>query len=98
MAEKKGFLESLMDFSFRECLTPRMTKLLYSLHLLVGLIVAIWAVITEFNVSPADGVLGLILAIIALFFWILYCRIAIEFLVAVFRIADAAVPPPPENR
>jgi hypothetical protein len=98
MAERKGFWESLMDFSFRECLTPRMTKLLYALHLLVGLIVAIWAVITEFNVSPAQGVVCLIFAIVAFFFWILYCRIAIEFLVAVFRIADAAAPPPAENR
>ncbi|HEV2299884.1 MAG TPA: DUF4282 domain-containing protein [Candidatus Acidoferrales bacterium] len=98
MAEKKGFWESLLDFSFRECLTPRMTRLLYALHLLVGLIVAIWAVVNQFNISPAQGAVCLIVAIIALFFWILYCRVAIEFLLAVFRIADAAAPPSAENR
>lgn len=98
MAEKKGFWESLLDFSFRECLTPRMTRLLYALHLLVGLIVAIGFVIIGFNDSTSAGVLRLILAVVGLFFWLLYCRIAIEFLVAVFRIADAAAPPPAENR
>src|SRR5690242_2648652 len=98
MADKKSFWELLLDFSFRECLTPRMTRLLYALHLLVGLIVAIWVVISGFNTSSSQGVLYLILAIVGLFFWILYCRIAIEFLVAVFRIADAAAPPSAENR
>lgn len=98
MAQTKGFWESLLDFSFRECLTPRMTRLLYALHLLVGLILAIGCVITGFNNSTSTGVLYLILAIVGLFFWILYCRIAIEFLVAVFRIADAASPPSAENR
>ena len=98
MAETKGFWESLLDFSFRECLTPRMTRLLYALHLLVGLIVAIGCVISGFNNSTSTGVLYLILAVIGLFFWILYCRIAIEFLVAVFRIADAAAPPSVEHR
>lgn len=98
MAERKGFWESLMDFSFRECLTPRMTKLLYALHLLVGLVVAIWAVINGFNSSTSEGVLCLILAVIALFFWVLYCRIVIEVLVAVFRIADAAAPPSADSR
>jgi uncharacterized protein DUF4282 len=98
MADKKGFWESLLDFSFRECLTPRMTRLLYALHLLAGLIVAIGFVIIGFNDSTSQGVLRLIVGVVGLFFWILYCRIAIEFLVAVFRIADAASPPSAENR
>jgi hypothetical protein len=98
MADKKGFWESLLDFSFRECLTPRMTRLLYALHLLAGLIVAIGFVIIGFNDSTSAGVLHLILGVVGLFFWILYCRIALEFLVAVFRIADAAAPPSAENR
>ena len=92
MAEKKGFWESLLDFSFRECLTPRIAKLLYALHLLLGLVVAIWQVVDGFNVSPSQGVLTLILAIVAYFFWVLYCRVVLDFILAVFRIADAAAP------
>ena len=41
MSEKKGFFESLMDFSFQHLMTARYAKLLYALHLLMGLIVAI---------------------------------------------------------
>lgn len=97
MSEKKGFWESLMDFSFRERLTPRMAKLLYALHLLLGLVVAIALVLSAFRESPAQGVEVLILALIGLFLWTLYCRVVIEFLLAVFRIAESAAPNPEDR-
>lgn len=40
-AREKGLFENLTDFSFERMVTPRMLKLLYGLHLLLGLIVAI---------------------------------------------------------
>lgn len=98
MTERKNFWESLMDFSFRGVLTPRMAALLYALHLLLGLVVAIGAVLTAFRTSTAQGVLALILAIVGLFLWLLYCRVALEFLLAVFRIAEAASPTSAEVR
>jgi hypothetical protein len=88
MAQEKGFFESLVDFSFQHWVTPRYTKLLYALHLLVGLIVAIWCVFNGFQVSTPQGLLTLLLAVVAYFFWILYVRIALEFLVAAFRTAE----------
>src|SRR5262249_3205659 len=39
--KEKGLIESLMDFSFQRMVTPCMLKMLYSLHLLLGLIIAI---------------------------------------------------------
>jgi len=91
MSEQKGFFESLMDFSFQHLMTARYAKLLYALHLLMGLIVAIWQVFNGFQVSPTQGLLVLLLAVAAYFFWILYVRIGLEFLVAVFRTADAII-------
>jgi hypothetical protein len=44
MAEDSGFFQSLLDFSFQHFVTPKYAKLVYSLHLLVGLIVAIGCV------------------------------------------------------
>ncbi|MGH9714992.1 MAG: DUF4282 domain-containing protein [Candidatus Acidiferrales bacterium] len=44
MAEDKGFFEILLDFSFQHFMTQKYAKLLYALHLLLGLIVAIWVV------------------------------------------------------
>jgi hypothetical protein len=90
MAEEKSFIESLLDFSFTQVLTPRMVKLLYFLHLFLGLIAAIGLVIYCFlQNGAAQGVIALIVCSIGYFLWVLYCRIAIELFLAVFRIADA---------
>jgi len=88
MAEEKGFFESLLDFSFQHWITPRYSKFLYALHLLAGLIVAIWCVFNGFQVSTPQGLLTLLLAVVAYFFWILYVRITLEFLVAAFRTTE----------
>jgi hypothetical protein len=92
MAEGKGFFESLLDFSFRDCITTNNRKFLYGLHLLVGLIGAVAFVVVGFQTSPTQGLINLIAALVGLFFWILYVRITLEFLLAVFRIAEAASP------
>jgi hypothetical protein len=92
MAEGKGFFESLFDFSFRESITTNNRKLLYGLHLLVGLIAAVVFVVQGFQISPTQGLINLIAGLVGYFFWILYVRIALEFLLAVFRIAEAASP------
>jgi len=91
MSEQKGFFELLMDFSFQHSMTARYAKLLYALHLLVGLIVAIWQVFNGFQVSTAQGLLVLLVAVLGYFFWILYVRIGLEFLVTFFRTADTIV-------
>ena len=92
MGERKGFLESLIDFSFRESVTVNSRKLLYGLHLLAGLIAAVAYVVVGFQSSPTQGLINLITALVAFFFWILYVRIALEVLLAVFRIAEVASP------
>ena len=91
MSEQKGFFELLMDFSFQHFMTARYAKVLYALHLLVGLIVAVWQVFNGFQASTTQGLLVLLLAVVAYFFWILYVRIGLEFLVAVFRTADTII-------
>jgi len=88
MAEEKGFFESLLDFSFHHCVAARYAKLLYALHLLAGLVVAIWTVFNGFQVSTPQGLLALLMAVVGYFFWVLYVRVTLEFLVTVFRAAD----------
>ncbi len=92
MAEGKGFFESLLDFSFRECVTTNNRRLLYGLHLLVGLIAAVAVVVVGFQTSPTQGLINLIGALLGFFFWTVYVRIALESLLALFRIAEAAAP------
>ena len=89
----KGFFESLLDFSFRDYVTPRGLAFIYGLHLFAGLIAAVVLVANGFRDSTSQGLLMLVVSIVGFFFWTLYVRIILETLQAIFRIADAASPP-----
>jgi hypothetical protein len=84
---EKSLIENLMDFSFERMLTPRMLKILYGVHLLIGLIAATWFVFSGFQTSTSNGLLALILGFAAMLLWIVYCRVFVELLAAVFRAA-----------
>ncbi len=88
LTEGKGFFERLLDFSFQYFITQKYAKLLYGIHLLLGLIVGTWYVFNGFQASTSQGLLSLLLAVVAYFLWILYVRVALELLVSVFRTAD----------
>ncbi len=88
VAGEKGFLESLADFSFREIVAKKYLKVLYGLHLLLGLIVAVAGVVVGFEASLSQGLLALIVAVVGLFFWVLYVRVALEFLIGVLNMAQ----------
>ncbi len=85
---EKGLIENLMDFSFQRLVTPHMLKMLYSVHLLIGLIAAVWFVFSGFQTSTSNGLLALILGFAAMLMWIVYCRIVVELLAAAFRVAQ----------
>lgn len=85
---ENGLIENLMDFSFQRLVTPRLLKLLYSVHLLIGLIAAVWFVFSGFQTSTSNGLLALILSVPAMLLWIVYCRIVVELLAAFFRAAQ----------
>jgi hypothetical protein len=85
---ESGLIENLMDFSFQRWVTPRMLKLLYGVHLLIGLVAAVWFVFSGFQTSTSNGLLAIILSIPAMLLWIVYCRVVVELLAAVFRAAQ----------
>jgi hypothetical protein len=88
LSEGKGFFERLLDFSFQYFITQKYAKLLYGIHLLLGLIVGTWYVFNGFQASTSQGLLALLFAVVGYFLWILYVRVALEFLVAMFRTAE----------
>jgi hypothetical protein len=90
--ETKGMLGGLFDLSFRTYATPRMLKFLYALHLLAGLIAAVAYVVLSFQQAPVQGLIALIASLVLYCVWILYCRVALEVLSAVFRMAEAIAP------
>ena len=92
MREANGMWEGLMDFSFQRYATPRMLKFLYGIHLLAGLIAGVAWVVLAFQQAPVQGLLALLGALVGYALWILYCRVVLEVLAAVFRIANAVAP------
>ena len=92
MADANGMWEGLMDFSFRRNATPGMLKLLYAIHLLAGLIAGVAWVVLAFQQAPVQGLLALLGALVGFSLWTLYCRVALEVLAAVFRIANSVAP------
>jgi hypothetical protein len=92
MPEAKSMWDGLMDFSFRVYATPKMLKFLYALHLLVGLVAAVAWVVLAFQQTPVQGLIALLAALGSYFVWILYCRVMLEVLAAVFRMTEAIAP------
>jgi hypothetical protein len=86
---EKSVFENLTDFSFQRMATPRMLKMLYGLHLLLGLIVAIGFTFNGFRTTKADGLVALIESAAGLSLWVVYCRVAVELLAIAFRIGAA---------
>ena len=93
MPQSNGMWDGLMDFSFRRYATPRMLRFLYTIHLLAGLIAGVAWVVLAFQQAPVQGLLALLGALVGYALWILYCRVALEVLSAVFRIANAVAGP-----
>ena len=89
VAHEKGLLENLLDFSFQRMVTPRMLKMLYGMHLFIGLIVAVGFAFNGFKSSTSDGLLALILGVAGMFLWVVYCRVFVELLAVVFRACAA---------
>jgi Domain of unknown function (DUF4282) len=86
---EKSLIENLLDFSFDRMVTPRMLKMLYGLHLLIGLVAAIWFVFNGFQTSTSNGLLAMVVCAAAMLLWIVYCRIVVELLAVVFRTCQA---------
>ena len=57
---------------------------------------AAWVVLA-FQKAPVQCLFTLLGALVGYFLWILYCRVALEVLAALFRIADAVAPNPQQQ-
>lgn len=88
MPDEKGFLESLFDFSFREVFTKKYAKFLFAIHLLGGLVAAIAYIVSGFQNSPSQGLIALLIGLVALFVWVIYVRLALECLLAVLGMGE----------
>jgi hypothetical protein len=88
MAEERNFFAGLFDFSFNHSLFRRLVKLLYVIALLAGGITVVACVVLGYQQSPAQGIINLVVGIIALFAGILITRLLLELSLQIMRIAE----------
>jgi len=87
--EHKGFIASLLDLSFEQCITTKMIKVLY----ILAMIGSVFAGLTVLGIGIAEGgfvsiFFGLIGGIITAALSLVGSRLWLELIIVIFRIAD----------
>jgi hypothetical protein len=90
--EAKGFFQSLFDVSFSSLITTRVIKFIYILTMvLIGLGALVFA-ISAFAADPIVGIFVLlIVAPLGALVYIVYARVFLEIIIAIFRIMETNV-------
>ncbi len=78
----------LTDLSFKRLVTPLVVRTLYSLSLIGSGLAAIGWICRGFWQSTLWGLFYLVTAPLAFFIYVLTARVLLEFMLAVFRIAE----------
>lgn len=88
----RGFLSSLFDLSFTSLVTTKVIKLIYVLSMIAIGLVALGFVVGAFAQSAGLGVVTLlVLAPLVSLFYLIYVRVFLEVVIALFRMGAAPV-------
>ncbi len=89
MANDKSFFQSLFDFSFTSFVTPKLIKILYGISLVLIAIAVIALIVSGFSSGVGLGLLFLfIVGPLYGIFLVLFARMYMEILIAIFRIVE----------
>ncbi len=88
--EPRGFLASLFDTSFANLITPRVIKVIYIISMVVIGLAALFWIGAAFSQSVAFGLLVLVIAApIVSLLYLIYTRVLLEVIIALFRIMES---------
>jgi uncharacterized protein DUF4282 len=88
--EPKGFLASLFDTSFASLITPRVIKVIYIITMVVIGLAALFWIVAAFAQSVALGLVVLVIAApIVSLLYLIYSRVLLEVIIALFRIMES---------
>lgn len=88
-AAQRPLLTRLFDLSFTEFVTPSVVKVIFVLGIVMSALSALMVLVTfAASGSAALIILGLIFAVLAFFFSVLYSRILAEIFLILFRIEE----------
>ena len=78
----------LTDLSFRQFVTPRLVRLIYCISLIGAALSAVAWMVSGFQTSVFYGLFTIATGPLAFFIYMLTARVVLEFMLAVFRIAE----------
>ena len=87
-SELRGLMAVVLDLSFKQVVTPRIVRVFYTLSLLAALLSALAWMLSGFREGFLMGIFTLVTGPLAFLFYVLCARVAVELILAVFRIAD----------
>jgi Domain of unknown function (DUF4282) len=89
--ESQSFFSGLFDFSFKEYITPKVIRVIFVILIIFAGLGALFGLIfafAGFGRNVAFGLLGVILVVLGFFLSVIFYRIFLEVVSALFRIND----------
>jgi hypothetical protein len=86
--EVRLMLVILTDLSFKRFVTPRLVRLIYFISLIAAALSALAWMISGFKTGVIYGLFTIATGPVAFFIYMLTARVVLEFMLAVFRIAE----------
>ncbi len=86
----RALSDLVLDFSFREFVTPRLIRVLCAISFVSALLAALAWMFSGFSVGLLYGLFTLITGPLAFVLYVLAARVAVELILAVFIIAERA--------
>ncbi len=84
----RAIMVVLTDLSFREFVTPKLIRLIYFISLIGAVLAALTWMVSGFATSMMYGFFTFATGPVAFFVYMLTARVVLEFMLAVFRIAE----------
>lgn len=88
----RAVLDLVLDLSFKRFVTPRLVRMLYVLSLLAAVFYAGSWMFSGFKSGTLSGLFTVITAPVAFLLYLIFARVTVELILAVFRIADKIAP------
>ncbi|MFO1484641.1 MAG: DUF4282 domain-containing protein [Verrucomicrobiaceae bacterium] len=88
----RAVLDLVLDLSFKRFVTPRLVRMLYVLSLLAAVFYAASWMFSGFKLGTLSGLFTLVTAPVAFLLYLIFARVTVELILAIFRIADKIAP------
>jgi len=86
--DAKSFLDSVLDLSFSSFITTRLIKIIYLIFVILACISGLAIIVTGMFNGIGAGVLSLIVAPLIVVLEIMVCRVCLEIVMVIFKIAQ----------